>query len=48
VAVPSTTRINGKLAIRINITNHRCRREDFDMLVAAVKEAARSLDNHLG
>jgi aromatic-L-amino-acid/L-tryptophan decarboxylase len=48
VAVPSTTRINGKLAIRINITNHRCRREDFDALVDAVKEAARSLDNRPG
>lgn len=36
IAAPSTTRVNGKLAIRVAITNHRSRREDFDALVAAV------------
>ena len=33
VAVPSTTRIRGVLAIRINLTNHRTRFEDLDLLV---------------
>jgi glutamate/tyrosine decarboxylase-like PLP-dependent enzyme len=36
IAAPSTTRINGKLAIRVAITNHRSRREDFDLLVDSV------------
>jgi glutamate/tyrosine decarboxylase-like PLP-dependent enzyme len=43
VAAPSTTRINGKLAIRVAITNHRSRREDFDMLVEKVIALAREL-----
>lgn len=42
VAVPSTSRIRGMLAIRINITNHRTRFEDLDILVDAVLEAARA------
>jgi aromatic-L-amino-acid/L-tryptophan decarboxylase len=33
IAAPSTTRVNGKLAIRVAITNHRSKREDFDLLV---------------
>jgi glutamate/tyrosine decarboxylase-like PLP-dependent enzyme len=33
IAAPSTTRIDGKLAIRVNITNHRTRREDLDLLL---------------
>jgi glutamate/tyrosine decarboxylase-like PLP-dependent enzyme len=36
IAAPSTTRIGGRLAIRANITNHRCRRGDFDVLANAV------------
>lgn len=35
-AVPSHTRINGKYAIRVAISNHRSRREDFDLLVESV------------
>jgi len=38
VAVPSTTILDGKFAIRVAITNHRSRREDFEVLVAAVRE----------
>ena len=34
---PSTTRIGGRLAIRVNLTNHRTRFEDLDVLVAEVK-----------
>jgi aromatic-L-amino-acid decarboxylase len=36
IAAPSTTRIHGKLAIRVAITNHRSKREDFDLLVKSV------------
>ena len=36
IAVPSSTRIGGKFAIRVANVNHRSRREDFDMLVDAV------------
>jgi len=36
IAVPSTTIINGQLAIRVNLTNHRTRENDLDMLVEAV------------
>ena len=40
IAAPSTTRIAGKLAIRVAITNHRSRREDFDTLVDSVTALA--------
>jgi aromatic-L-amino-acid/L-tryptophan decarboxylase len=43
VAVPSHTILNGRYAIRVAITNHRSRREDFDLLVTKVKEIGRSL-----
>ncbi len=43
IAAPSTTRIDGKLAIRVAITNHRSRRDDFDILVEAVAELASEL-----
>ena len=42
-AVVSTTRINGVLAIRANITNHRTRFEDLDILVEAVEAIGDSL-----
>ncbi len=35
-AAPSTTRINGKLAIRVNLTNHRTTRPDLDLLLSEV------------
>jgi len=35
-AVPSTTRLYGRLAIRVNITNHRTRSEDIVLLVDEV------------
>jgi len=37
-AVPSSTVLDGKFALRVAITNHRSRREDFEVLVAAVKD----------
>jgi len=42
IAAPSTTRINGRLAVRVNITNHRSRREDFVLLANALIEAGRA------
>jgi len=38
IAAPSSTLLRGRFAIRVSITNHRSRREDFDALVAAVLE----------
>jgi glutamate/tyrosine decarboxylase-like PLP-dependent enzyme len=40
IAAPSTTRVRGALAIRVNITNHRTRAEDLDLFVRAASEAA--------
>jgi glutamate/tyrosine decarboxylase-like PLP-dependent enzyme len=42
VAVPSTTRLRGRSAIRVNVTNHRTRREDLELFVRAACEAARA------
>jgi aromatic-L-amino-acid/L-tryptophan decarboxylase len=39
-AVPSTTRIRGVASIRVNITNHRTRQQDLDLLVRAAADAA--------
>ncbi|WP_204115387.1 pyridoxal phosphate-dependent decarboxylase family protein [Shimia biformata] len=36
IAAPSTTRLGGELAIRVNITNHRTRLADMDILADAV------------
>jgi glutamate/tyrosine decarboxylase-like PLP-dependent enzyme len=33
VAIPTYTTINGKFAIRCSMTNHRSRREDFELLI---------------
>ena len=38
IAAPSTTILKGKLAIRVNITNHRSKRADFDKLIDAIVE----------
>jgi glutamate/tyrosine decarboxylase-like PLP-dependent enzyme len=43
VAAPSTTRINGELAIRAAIFNHRTGRADIDALVRAVLEIGGAL-----
>ena len=40
IAAPSTTRVRGALAIRVNITNHRTRAEDLELFVRAASEAA--------
>ncbi|HLW73839.1 MAG TPA: pyridoxal-dependent decarboxylase, partial [Gammaproteobacteria bacterium] len=36
IAAPSSTVLHGRFAIRVCITNHRSRREDFDALVQGV------------
>jgi len=38
LAILSHTLLDGKFALRVAITNHRSRREDFDLLVKAVVE----------
>ena len=43
VASPSSTMINGRFALRVANTNHRSRREDFDMLVREVVRLGASL-----
>ena len=43
VAAPSTTRINGRLAIRAAITNHRTTRQDIDALVNATLALGRAI-----
>ncbi len=44
-AVPSTTRINGKLAIRVNLTNHRTTRPDLDLLLTEILRIGRDLSS---
>ena len=43
IAVPSTTRINGKLAIRLNVMNHRTTAADLDATLDAVLAAGAGL-----
>ena len=44
IAVPSSTSLNGRFAIRVAISNHRSIRDDFDVLVDAVVAIGRELD----
>ena len=43
VAVPSSTLLQGRFAIRVANVNHRARREDFDLLVRAVVDLGRKI-----
>ena len=43
IAVPSTAEIDGRLCIRVNITNHRTRREDLEIFLAAIEEIRREI-----
>jgi len=45
LAAPSTTRVNGRLAIRVNITNHRTQKSDLDALVRDVTDLGHALSN---
>ena len=40
VAVPSLTTVNGQLAIRVAVVNHRTRREDMDTMLAKLEALA--------
>ncbi|MEP3888924.1 MAG: pyridoxal-dependent decarboxylase [Hellea sp.] len=44
LAAPSTTTINDETAIRVNLTNHRTRESDLDMLVDAILEMGKDLE----
>ena len=43
IAAPSTTLIDGHTAIRVNITNHRTRRSDLDLLVREIRRIAKEV-----
>jgi glutamate/tyrosine decarboxylase-like PLP-dependent enzyme len=43
VAIPSHTVLGGRFALRVAVTNHRSRREDFDLLVNAVTATGAAL-----
>lgn len=43
IAAPSTTRLNGRLAIRVNITNHRTQKADLDILLDALQRGGAAL-----
>jgi aromatic-L-amino-acid decarboxylase len=43
VAMPSSTVLRGRFALRVCVTNHRSRSEDFDLLVTEVLERGRRL-----
>lgn len=43
VAVPSSTSVSGRFALRVAITNHRSRRADFTALVSEVVRLGRAL-----
>jgi aromatic-L-amino-acid/L-tryptophan decarboxylase len=42
IAAPSTTRLNGKTAIRVCITNHRTQTEDLVLLLRSVEKIGRA------
>ena len=44
IAAPSSTTINNEIAIRVNLTNHRTRESDLDILVEAVLEMGKELE----
>jgi aromatic-L-amino-acid/L-tryptophan decarboxylase len=43
LAIPSHTLLGGRFAIRVAITNHRSRRDDFDLLARAVVDTGDAL-----
>ncbi len=43
IAVPSYTTLRGEYAIRVAITNHRSRTEDFNVFINAVKDIAKEI-----
>ena len=47
IAVPSSTRIDGRTVIRINLTNHRVTDADLALLLDAIVESGRRLSELL-
>ena len=47
IAAPSTTRLNGQTAIRVNITNHRTEFEDLDLLLTEAGRIGQRLEKDL-
>jgi glutamate/tyrosine decarboxylase-like PLP-dependent enzyme len=45
IAVPTNASIDGKFALRVANVNHRSRREDFEVLVDAVRQIGRELSS---
>jgi glutamate/tyrosine decarboxylase-like PLP-dependent enzyme len=43
IAVPSNLTLGGRFALRVAITNHRSRREDFDLLVRETRRIGAEL-----
>jgi len=43
-AIPSSTLINSKFVLRVAITNHRSRREDFDQLIQSILKIGGELE----
>lgn len=48
IAAPSTTTLDGKRAIRANITNHRTTRADLDLLIREVRRLGAELSGNRG
>ena len=44
IAVPSSTRLKGRFVLRVANTNHRSRREDFDLLVKETLRIGREIE----
>ena len=42
IAIPSNTMLNGNYAIRVAITNHRSKKEDFEVLINSILDIAQS------
>lgn len=47
IAAPSYTKLDGRYVLRVAITNHRSRREDFDLLVREVVRLGRTLGSQI-
>lgn len=46
IAIPSSTLIDGKFALRVAITNHRSHKEDFELLISSVLEIGHELEDN--
>lgn len=47
IAAPSTTRLNGATVIRVNLTNHRTRTADLDLLLAGIAALGENTETRL-